>query len=455
MTANHEQNFDLVVVGTGVAASTVASRCNKAGWRVAVVDERPYGGTCQLRGCDPKKVLRRGAEVIAAAQRMHGKGIDGDEALQVDWPALMAFKKTFTDSVPESKEQSFRENGIETFHGKAAFIDERTLEVGEAHPGAEKIVLANGAEPAPLPFDGAGHLLHSDEFMELENLPRRLVFVGGGYITFEFAHLAVRAGAEVTILEMGERPLAPFDADLVAQLVERSRIAGIDIHVNAEVQAITKVDGEFSVRTRLDGETRVFDADGVVHGAGRVPATEGLELERGGVEYGKAGIKVNDYLQSPSNAAVYAAGDVAETRGLPLTPVAGLEGGVVASNLLEGNATTVDYAGIPSCVFTIPPLATVGMSEADANEQDTEVHCRYSDMSNWYPTRRVGETHAAAKVLLEKRSGRVLGAHLFGPQCDEMINFFGLAIRKGWSGEDLREIVSAYPSAASYIVSLV
>src|SRR5690625_408205 len=242
MNSNSKHDFDLVVVGTGAAATTVVSGCAKAGWRVAVVDERPYGGTCQLRGCDPKKVLRRGAEVIAAAKRFHGKGIVGDDTLQVDWPALMAFKRSFTDGVPEAKESAFRENNVETFHGRAAFGDERTLTVGDARLTAEKIVLANGARPAPLPFDGAEHLIHSDEFMELESLPRRLVFVGGGYITFEFAHLAVRAGAEVTILEMGERPLAPFDADLVAQLVERSRAAGIDIHVKAKVSKIVKAE---------------------------------------------------------------------------------------------------------------------------------------------------------------------------------------------------------------------
>lgn len=455
MATNAQQNFDLIVVGTGVAASAVAARCAGAGWRVAIVDERPYGGTCQLRGCDPKKVLRRGAEVIAAAQRMHGKGIVGDGALQVDWPALVAFKHSFTDPAPEAMESSLRRSGIETLHGRAAFVDERTLEVGDTRLGAKKIVLANGARPRPLAFEGAEHLIHSDAFMELENLPRRLVFVGGGYIAFEFAHLAARAGAEVTILEAGKRPLATFDADLAAQLVERSRSAGIAIHVNAEVGGIAKAGAGFNVSTRLSGKTHALDADCVVHGAGRVPAIEGLKPERGGVDCGASGIKVNAYLQSPSNAAVYAAGDIAATRGLPLTPVAGLEGGAVASNLLAGNSKTVDYAGIPSCVFTIPPLAAVGMREADAAEQQMEVDCRYSDMSGWYPTRRIGETHAAAKILLEKHTGRVLGAHLFGPQSDEMINFFGIAIRRGWRGEDLREIVAAYPSAASYFASLL
>jgi glutathione reductase (NADPH) len=455
--ANHhsQTTFDLVVVGTGVAAGSIASRCAGAGWKVAIVDERPYGGTCQLRGCDPKKVLRRGAEVIEAARLMQGKGIERGDALGVDWRALVEFKRTFTESVPASKEKSYQESGMATFHGQAAFLDERTLEVNGNRLSAAKIALANGAHPMPLPVEGAELLTLSDEFMEMETLPRRLVLVGGGYISFEFAHIAARAGAEVTMLDQNARPLQKFDADLVERLVERSRAAGIDICSNAQVERINRSGDGLTVNANINGKSESFDAGCVVHGAGRVPATDGLELERGGVRYGKGGIEVNEYLQSASNPAVYAAGDVAATAGPPLTPVAGLEGGIVAANLLEGNRKTADYRGVPSCVFTIPPLAAVGLSEADAKEQGLDADCRFSDMSSWYPTRRVGETQAAGKVLIDKRRGHVLGAHLLGPECEQMINFFAIAIRKGWTADDLSDIVSAYPSAASYVGSLI
>ncbi|HET6725802.1 MAG TPA: NAD(P)/FAD-dependent oxidoreductase [Gammaproteobacteria bacterium] len=452
---NAINTFDLIVVGTGAAASSIASRCAKAGWKVAIIDERPFGGTCQLRGCDPKKVLRRGAEVIEAARLMRGKGIDRSDELRIDWSKLVEFKRTFTASVPESKEKSFKDSGMSTFHGRAAFVNERTLEVGDKRIHANKIALANGSRPMPLPIDGGEHLIHSDRFMELKTLPRRLVFAGGGYITFEFAHLAARAGAEVTILEMSERPLGPFDADLVEQLVERSRAAGIEVCTKAKVNRIEKFGDTFTVTATIGDRKETIEADGVVHGAGRVPATEGLELERGGVRYDKKGIAVNDYLQSVSNPAVYAAGDIAMTDGPPLTPVAGLEGGAVATNLLEGNKKTVDYSGVPSCVFTIPPLASVGLSESDAKEKGIDCDCKFTDMSTWYLARRVGETHAAAKVLVGKSDGRILGAHLLGPECEQMINFFAIAVRKGWTKDDLSDIVGAYPSTASYVGSLV
>lgn len=451
---NPPESFDLAVIGTGVAAGTVVSKCSSAGLKISIVDELPFGGTCQLRGCDPKKVLRRGAEIIDAARLLQGKGIDHAGELRIDWRRLIEFKRTFTESVPELKEESFRGSGMITFHGRAAFVDERTLEVGGQRIRAEKIVLANGARSMPLPVDGDEHLIHSDQFMELESLPRRLVFAGGGYISFEFAHLAARAGAEVTLLEMSERPLGPFDADLVARLVARSRAAGIDIRMNAKVERIEKSGEGFTVSATIDDKSETLETGGVVHGAGRVPATDGLALERGGVRYGKRGVEVNEYLQSVSNPAVYAAGDIAATDGPPLTPVAGLEGGAVAANLLEGNRKTVDYSGVPSCVFTIPPLVSAGLTEAQAKEQGIDCDCRFSDMSDWYLTRRVGETHAAAKVLIGK-DGRILGAHLLGPECEQMINFFGIAIRKGWTTDDLSDIVSAYPSAASYVGSLI
>lgn len=455
MDHDRKRTFDLIVIGTGVAATSIASRCARAGKRVAVVDERPFGGTCQLRGCDPKKVLRRGAEVVEAARLMQGRGVSGGDALTIDWAQLVAFKRGFTDSVPASKEQAFRDQDITTVHGHAAFTGTQTLEVAGERLSATNIVLANGARPLPLPIEGAEHLVHSDAFMELDELPHRLVFVGGGYIAFEFAHLAARAGAEVTILEMGAHPLAQFDADLVAQLVERSRAAGITVRTNAKVERIAKSARGYAVGARIDGRPETLETDGVVHGGGRVPATAGLGLERGNVAYGKRGIEVNEYLQSVANPAVYAAGDVAATDGPPLTPVASLEGAAVAANLLEGNHATVDYRGIPSCVFTIPPLASVGLTAAAADEQGIDCDCRFTDMSGWYLTRRVGETHAAGKVLIDKSDGRVLGAHLFGPGSDEMINIFALAIRSGWSADRLKHIVTAYPTAISNIASLL
>jgi glutathione reductase (NADPH) len=229
----------------------------------------------------------------------------------------------------------------------------------------------------------------------------------------------------------------------------------VTFHPKAPVEAIEKTTDAFRVLASLDGRRETFEADLVVHGAGRVPAIDALDLERAHVRAGKRGVEVNDFLQSVSNPAVYAAGDAAGSPGWPLTPVAGLEGQVVAANLLEGNHEIPDYTGVPSAVFTIPELARVGLLETDAKAQNLDVEVKFTDMSDWYTVERIGETHAAAKVLIENGSGRIVGAHLLEPDASEVINIFGLAMRTGLRARDLRNMVSAYPSAGSDVVHLL
>src|SRR5438046_2732143 len=174
------RTFDLVVIGTGTAAATVAYRCRAAGWQVAVVDSRPFGGTCALRGCDPKKVLVGGAEAVDWARRMKGNGIRADQ-LQVDWRELMRFKRTFTDPVPKNSEGGFTEAGIATFHGRARFTGPSKIQVGSDTSEARYVVIAAGQRPADLKMPGVEHLTTSEQFLELDQFPRRILFIGGGY----------------------------------------------------------------------------------------------------------------------------------------------------------------------------------------------------------------------------------------------------------------------------------
>src|SRR5216683_319686 len=196
------KKFDLIAIGTGAAASAVASRCRLAGWQVAIVDSRPFGGTCALRGCDPKKVLVGAAEVIDWGRRMEGNGIQAQQ-LQIDWQELMRFKRSFTEPVPKHREEGFAKAGIATFHGRARFVGPSTVQVGEEVLEGRYVVIATGQKPADLKIAGAEHLTTSEQFLELDELPKRILFVGGGYIAFEFAHVAVRAGAQVTIAHRG------------------------------------------------------------------------------------------------------------------------------------------------------------------------------------------------------------------------------------------------------------
>ena len=450
--------LDLIVLGTGSAAQSVAYPCREAGWSVAVVDCRPYGGTCQLRGCDPKKVLVGVTDAVASSRRLEGKGIVAPD-LRIAWPDLQRFKRTFTDPAPAQNEAGFAAAGIRMYHGTAHFTGPTSVHVEGADTDeltARHVVIATGAEPRRLGIPGEELLTTSEQFLNLEELPRRIVFVGGGYISFEFASVAARAGAEVHLVHRGARPLSGFDPDLVDQLVESVRELGVDVRLSAAVEGVERQGDQLVVRTRTGEDAGAITADLVVHGAGRVPEIGELALDQAGVAFDpRRGIHVNAFLQSGSNPAVYAAGDSADSSPLRLTPIAGLEGGIVAQNLLHGNTATPNYTGTPTVVYTIPPLTRVGLLESEAREQGRRFRVRHEDTSGWYSSRRVGLTHTGFKVLVEDGSERILGAHLLGCHADEVINLFGLAIRAGLPASALSEMPSAYPTSSSDVSSMV
>ena len=443
-----ERRFDLVVVGTGVT-SAVASRCREAGWTVAVIDSRPFGGTCALRGCLPKKILVGAAEAVHHARDMATIGVPA-ATLTIDWPALMRFKRSMIDPTPQRTEQAWAQIGVEQFHGRTRFVDSTTLAVGDDRLIGRRVLIAAGSMPAPLTFPGADRLATSEDFLNLDRMPARLVFVGGGYISFEFAHVAARAGADVTILHRGARPLEGFDSDLVELLVRRTRELGIRVELDTEVVGLDGGAGGVVVRGRQHGMERRFEADMAVHAAGRVPELDDLDLDRAGVKREKHGVIVNEYLQSVSNPAVYAGGDAAAS-GPALTPKADHDADVLATNLLEGNRRTVNYEGIASAVFAIPPLASAGLTETAARAAGLKFHTSWQDTSAWYNTRRVGETASGFKVLIEEGTGRILGAHLLGPNAAEVINLFAIAIRLRIPADDLKQVIFSYPTYGSDI----
>ncbi|MDZ5696763.1 NAD(P)/FAD-dependent oxidoreductase [Chelativorans sp. M5D2P16] len=446
------KRYDLVIVGTGTAAMVSAMRVRAAGWSVAVVDFRPFGGTCALRGCDPKKMLVSGATAADHAARMLGKGIAGDT--HVDWQDLIAFKRSFTNPVPQNREEVFADKGIDTFHGQARFTGRTTLEVDGEALEAKHILIAAGAEPMKLGIPGEEHLIDNEQFLELESLPRRIVLVGGGYIAAEFSHIAARAGAQVTVLQRGARMLTHFEPDLVDWLMEKFETAGIDVRTGTVVEAIEKGANGYRVKASFEGREIAVEADLVVHAAGRVPALDDLDLNAAGAAVKDGRLRLNEYLQSVSNPAVYAAGDAAQV-GPPLTPVSSHDAKVVAANLLEGNRQKPDYRAVPSVAFTIPPIAAVGLSEAEARRKGLNIGVKAQKASDWFTARQAAEPTYGFKVVVDEETDHILGAHLVGPHADEVINIFALAIRHGLTAEQLKTTMFAYPTGASDIGSML
>jgi glutathione reductase (NADPH) len=447
------ETFDLMVIGTGTAASITAMGCRKAGWSVAIIDHRPFGGTCALRGCDPKKMLIAATEVIDGFQRMGAIATVQGE-VRIDWAALQRHKRSFTDPAPEKREQVYGKQGIVSYHGRARFTGSNKVAVNQQILSAKHIVIAAGAEPARLLIEGAELLALSDDFLDLTVLPRRIVLIGGGYIGFEFAHIAARAGAEVTILNRGQHPLTGFDPDLVDLLVERTRTLGVDVRLGHEVKAVRRNGKGFAVDARSSDGLVTIEADLAIHSGGRVPALEALDLDAAGIAHVKGRLTLDKTFRSTSNPAVYAAGDAAGGP-LPLTPVAALEAHAVVANLLHDKGATVDYTGIPSSVFTLPPLARVGLLEAEAHAQGLHFRVKHESVPGWFTARRINESCYGYKVLVEEGSERILGAHLIGPDAAEVINLFGFAMRSGLTAGAIRHATFAYPTAASDIESML
>jgi glutathione reductase (NADPH) len=448
MTKHH----DLVIIGSGTAATVAATRARAASRSVAVIDVRPFGGTCALRGCDPKKLLRSGAEVVDHVRRMRDKGAIGE--VRIAWPALMAFKRSFTDPIPAKREKSLSENGVATYHGTAKFVGADAVAVGDDILHAKHVLIATGAEPVKLGIPGEEHLVTSEEFLELETLPPRIVLVGGGYIAAEFSHLAARAGSKVTVLQRRARLLPRFEPELVDLLLDKFREEGIDVRTSNSVSAVAASGKTFTVHASSNEQSVSLECDLVVHAAGRVPALRELELEVGGVATRKGRLVLNEYLQSVSNPLVYAAGDAARV-GPPLTPVSSYDAKVAMTNILEGNKLTPDYTGVPSVAFTIPPIASVGLSEAAARDKGLQFRVQTTKASDWFTARQAAEPTYGFKVLVEETTDLVLGAHLVGPNADQVINLFALAMRNRLTAKSLTSTIFAYPTGASDIGDMV
>lgn len=446
------QAFDLIVIGTGSAGKTVAQEARQAGRTVAIIDKLPFGGTCSQRGCDPKKVLVGAAELVARSEQLGGKGIRNRAT--INWVELMQFKQTFINSIPEETERRFADQGMALFHGVATFLSPDVVRVGDDELRGNHIVIATGQRPKPLHIPGEELLIDSTGFLELARLPKKMVMIGGGYIAFEFAHVAARAGAKVTILHQGKRPLEGFDADVVALLVKAMEAIGIRIILEASVTAVNGKAGAFLVQYERQGKTHQVSTNVAVHAAGRVADVAELDLDRAGVEVDKKGVTVNEYLQSRSNPVVYACGDASD-KGLPLTPLASYQGRIVADNILNGNRQTVADSPIPSAVFTVPPLASVGLTEEQAKQQGRTVKVMFQETSDWYNNRRINELFTGFKTLVDAETNQLVGAHLLGSGSEEVINLFTLAMKHHISAKDLGDTLMAYPTHGSDLKSML
>lgn len=439
-----KNSFDVLVIGTGTAGYTAAYELQSAGKKVAIVDYQPYGGVCAMKGCQPKKYFVAAAESLEHIKNLQGLGIDAKGA-KIHWQELLANKIAFTSRVPERTKKAFNDAGMLTLEGKACFMDEHTVCIENSYYYAEQFVIATGAEPSVLEIEGRELLKTSDDFLSLEQLPQSIVFIGAGYIAFEFAHVAAQAGCNVTIVHHNDKPLARFEQSLVEELLKRSREMGINIITNFAVKKVEPLLNMYSI-SNDKGESIL--AQLVFNTAGRSPVLKELRLDNAKIEHDKRGIEVNAYMQT-SQKHIFAIGDVAKS--IQLATVADREALVAARNILEPESMQMNYEVVPSALFTLPALASVGMQEEDAKKASKNFRVNAGSMTAWPSSKRIGQKHANYKVLIEEESERILGAHLLCYNSAEMINIFALAIQAKLTTKDLKAMLWAYPTSISDI----
>lgn len=435
------QRPDVLIIGSGPAGGAVARTCAAAGKQVVVADYQPFGGTCPLRGCEPKKFLFDVTNVALRRMHMTERGLRG--CLSIDWNKMMTAMAAMRDPIPQLVEEFYAKSGITGVHGKAQFLAPDTVVINGIHYEPNHIVIAAGAKPRPLNFPGHELLTSTDQFFEMKELPSRIVFIGGGFIAFELSHVAAIAGAQVDVVLRSDRFLRRFDPAMVECMIEASRDMGVRFHTMLPPNSLTRDHNDLVL---CAGEDNIeFRADCVVAAAGRIAHVEDLNPEQGELELNqKGGINVNEFMQSTSNSRVYAAGDVVGN-SMELTPVASMEGMIVAHNILNGNEETPDYSVVPYTLFTHPPLSTVGLREEEALAQNVLCKVLEGSAAGWSEYRRIGELYPSYKVLVSEDK-KILGATVNGHNSEEIINIFAFAMRTKITVDELNKWLWAYPS---------
>ena len=439
-------DYDLFVIGAGsggVRASRIAA---SFGARVAVAEEYRVGGTCVIRGCVPKKLLVYASHFSEDFENAEGFGWSVGERT-FDWKALIARKDAEIDRLEGLYGQTLAGAGVEVIRGRATIEGPHKVRVGDIVYTAKKILIAVGGWPSKPDVPGIEHAITSNEALHLEELPKRVVVVGGGYIAVEFAGIFNGMGSDVVQLYRCEQILRGFDDDLRSRLANEMRKKGIDVRTGVNVTAIEKTENGVSL-TLTDGSS--LAADAVMYATGRTPNTKGLGLEKAGVELAENGaVHVDDYSRT-NVPSIFAVGDV--TDRVQLTPVAIKEGHAFALTEFNDTPVSPEHDAIPSAVFSQPPIGTVGLSEADARARYGEIEIYESDFRPMKHTLSGANERAYTKLIVDKASSKVVGAHMIGLDAAEIIQGIGIAVKAGLTKAQFDSTVAVHPSSAEEFV---
>jgi pyruvate/2-oxoglutarate dehydrogenase complex dihydrolipoamide dehydrogenase (E3) component len=369
----------------------------------------------------------------------------------LDWSKVVSRMDKIVSKFAGGKKPYLNDLGVDLIMGEAQFASPDSIRVGDKEFTAERFLIGTGSVPFLPPIEGIEHALTSQDMFHIKELPKSLVIIGGGYIGLEFAHIFSNAGVHVTILQRGDRLLKTEDSESSIMIQEISEKRGIKVKINADVKRIEKTNNELTVQFNTDTDSDEVRGEMVLAATGIKPDVEGLGLDAAGIEYSNRGIKVNEFLQTQAER-IYAAGD--SVGGINITPVAAYEAKVAIRNAFRGNHQKVDYTVVPHSVFTLPPVASVGLTEEVAKDQGIDYDVNRVPFSHNGTAIILGEEEGYAKILTDKVSGRIIGAHIVGAHADEMIHEIAIAMKGKLTLQDLSEVIQVHPTMSEALILL-
>jgi len=443
--------FDLFVIGAGSAGVRAARMSAGFGARVAIAEAYRPGGTCVIRGCVPKKLLVYAAHYRDDFEDARAYGWTAQP--EFSWPTLIANKNREIAQLEDFYRTLLKTSGVRLLEGRARVLDAHTVEVAGRTYTAAHILVATGGWPTLPAIPGIEHCITSNEALELSDLPRRVLVVGGGYVAAEFTGIFHGVGSKVILAYRGEQILRGFDLDVRQHLHQELLRKGIDVKLGCDVAGIERrPDGALEARLVAAGATATVVVDAVMYATGRHANTAGLGLESAGVKLRPDGAVIVDEYSRSTTENIFAVGDV--TQRIALTPVAIREGAAVATTLYGGVATPADHVNVPHAVFSLPPVGVVGLGEAQARDLFANVKIYKTTFRPLKYTLSGRNERTLMKLVVDADSQRVVGAHMVGPDAPEIIQAIAIAVKAGLTKRDFDVTVAVHPTAAEEFVTL-
>ncbi|AVH46344.1 NAD(P)/FAD-dependent oxidoreductase [Staphylococcus haemolyticus] len=441
------KQYDVVFIGSGHAAWHAALTLKHAGKDVAIIEKDTIAGTCTNYGCNAKILLEGPYEVLEESAQYNG--IIQSQDLHVNWENLMDYKKQVINPMNGMLKGMFEQQGIDVYMGAGVIKDAHTVTVNDEALQTENIVIATGQHSNKLDIEGKELTHDSRDFLSMDELPKRMTFIGVGIISVEFASIMIKSGVEVTMIHHSDKPLKGFNQTHVTQLIKKLEDEGVHFYFDEETQKVEKIGEAYKVST-ASGLT--IDTDYVLDATGRNPNVEGIGLDQVGIEYSKKGISVDGHLRT-NVSNIYASGDVLDKAIPKLTPTATFESNYIAAHILGMTQDEIQYPAIPSVLYSLPRLSQIGVSVQGA-EQNERYKVKHIPFGKQMAFEYKNETDAEMYVVLDEEK-RLVGADIYGVDAADLVNLLVFIINQRMTAQDLNQLIFAFPGASSGVIDML